>query len=374
MKVVHVFKDFDPPLRAGITRYVADIADAMAERGHRVEVHVAGVRHHRRDRLPSGVLVHRHRELARALSMPIAAGLVSEVRSVDADILHLHLPNPIGELGAVCNRVSPIVCTFHAQLGRQRALEPWYAPLRSRLLGRSRRIFVSAPAMAAVPELVEHQDRVVVLPYGVSPRLATPNGLPRPTSRNQPHSSDSESLRLLFVGRLVYYKGVDVLLHAVASVPSAKLHVVGDGPERARLESRAAGLGLGERVRFSGSVPDHDLLDAFAAADVFVLPSVSRAEAFGLAMAEAMASGLPAISTSLATATDWVNVNDLTGLVVQSGSAEALARAIERLTDRELRARLGRGARDRAERLFSFASHVDGVERAYEEAATWASS
>jgi rhamnosyl/mannosyltransferase len=332
-------------LFAGITGYIADVSDAMARRGHEVEVHVAGVRYSRRDRMPSGVVVHRHREIVRALSMPIAPGLVSEVGRLSADVIHVHLPNPIGELGAALNTHTPSVCTFHAQLGRQRALEPFYKPLRTRLLNRSRRIFVSGEAMARVPELVAHQAKVEVLPYGVSPRLI---GRPRSPAGRLAVRPDRRPLQLLFVGRLVYYKGIDVLLKALSLAPKASLRIVGDGADRNRLEALSVQLGVASRAQFVGSIPD---------------------EAFGLAMVEAMANGLPAISTSLGTGTDWVNLNDVSGVVVQPSDEKALAGAIELLSDRKLRARLGVGAIERVEEIFSFDRHVDALEAAYHLAA-----
>jgi rhamnosyl/mannosyltransferase len=338
----------------------------MARRGHEVEVHVAGVHHSRRDRTPSGVVVHRHREIARALSMPIAPGLVSEVRRLNADVTHVHLPNPIGELGAALNSHTPCVCTFHAQLGRQRSLEPFYKPLRTRLLNRSRRILVSGDSMAGVPELVAHRAKVQILPYGVSPRLAGRPSSPLGDGRIR---RDGEPLRLLFVGRLVYYKGIDVLLKALSLAPEANVRIVGDGADRNRLEALSVQLGVASRAQFVGSIPDEEVVKAFADADVFVLPSISRAEAFGLAMVEAMANGLPAISTSLGTGTDWVNLNDVSGVVVQPGDEKALAAAIELLSDRNLRARLGVGAFARVQEMFSFDRHVDALEAAYRAAA-----
>jgi rhamnosyl/mannosyltransferase len=367
MKIVHVFKDFYPPLFAGITGYIADISDAMARRGHEVEVHVAGVRYSRRDRTPSGVTVHRHREIVRALSMPIAPGLVAEVRRLHADVLHVHLPNPIGELGAVLNVHTPCVCSFHAQLGRQRALEPVYKPLRTRLLDRSRRIFVSGEAMASAPELETHRAKIEVLPYGVSPRLV---GRAKTLLAGTAARPNDAPLQLLFVGRLVYYKGIDVLLRALSLVSEAKLRIIGDGGDRPRLEALSNQLGIASRTDFVGSIADHELVQAYMDADAFVLPSVSRAEAFGLAMAEAMSNGMPAISTSLGTGTDWVNVNGVTGLVVQPGDVKALAGAIEVLTDPDLRFRLGAGAFERAHKMFSFEDHVDRLEAAYRAAAT----
>jgi rhamnosyl/mannosyltransferase len=181
--------------------------------------------------------------------------------------------------------------------------------------------------------------------------------------------SEAAPLRLLFVGRLVYYKGVDILLKALSLTSQANLSIVGDGADRSRLEALSVQLGVDGRTEFLGSLRDDDLVKELRDADVFVLPSVSRAEAFGLAMVEAMANGLPAISTSLGTGTDWVNLDDVSGIVVPAGDAMALAAAVERLTDSDLRARLGAGAFKRAQDMFSFERHVDTLEAAYRAAA-----
>lgn len=360
MKIVHVFKDFYPPLAAGITCYLADVSAEMARRGHEVEVHVAGVKRPRRDRLASGVVVHRHRELARALSMPLAPGLIREVRKLSADVLHVHLPNPIGEIGVALNHGPAVVATFHAQLGRQRILEPLYGPLRRALLKRAAFVLVSGEAMAAACELDESREKVRVLPFGVTPRIAgLQSGHTRPAG---------DPLRLLFVGRLIYYKGVDVLLRALVYVNDVTLQVVGDGPNRGALAVLASEVGVADRVQFLGSVPDSELAACYSAADVFVLPSVSRAEAFGMAMTEAMANGLPAISTALGTGTDWVNLDGRTGLVVPPADVDALAAAIETLRDPALRSRLGTEAERRAASLFSFDKHVSELEKIYREA------
>lgn len=204
------------------------------------------------------------------------------------------------------------------------------------------------------------KDKVTVLPYGVPPRLIG--------SRARYLNDEGGPLRLLFVGRLVYYKGVDVLLHALAKVGDATLTLVGDGADNAKLAALANELGVAERTRFLGSVSDSELLACYSTADVFVLPSVSRAEAFGMAMTEAMANGLPAISTALGTGTDWVNLDGQTGLVVPPSNVGALATAFERLRDPELRGRLGAEAARRAAKLFSFDDHVDELEAVYREA------
>lgn len=364
MKVVHVFKDLFPPLAAGITCYVHDVAGEAVRRGHDVEAHVAGVRSPAREVLPNGVVVHRHRELGRLLSMPMSSGLVTGPRRSDADVIHVHMPNPIGELGPLLNvHRAPLVASFHARLGRQQFLEPAYGQLRRRVLRRAAAVLVSSEAMACSPELAGVRDKVVVLPYGVSPRLVTDMA---------PPVDDGDTLRLLYVGRLVYYKGLEVLLRALASasVPRRwRLTVVGDGPLRGDLEQLAGGLGLNGDVRFRGAVGDEELRQAYGSHDVFVLPSVSRAEAFGLAMAEAMSNGMPVVSTELHTGTSWVNQHGVSGLVVPPGDVAALGRALERLRPASVRAPLAAGALDRARQLFGFQEHCDRLMEIYERAA-----
>lgn len=356
MKIVHVFKDFYPPLAAGITRYIHDVAVEAACRGAEVEVHVAGVHRSRRDELAGGVIVHRHREFGRLLSSPLAPGLPLEVRALRADVIHVHMPNPLGELGALLNRKAPLVVSFHAQLGRQRALEPIYGPLRRRVLDRAAEILVSSERMGQAPELCTAAGKTRVLPYGVSPGLVDDGD--RVTPRD-------DKLRVLFVGRLVYYKGLDVLLRAVARVDAARLTIVGDGPDRRPLEAMTDRLGLRDRVGFLGLVDDQQLRVAYREHDVLVLPSVSRAEAFGLAAAEAMANGLPVISTALGTGTDWVNIDGESGLVTRANDPDALADALDRLRCGELRRQLGDGARRRAETHFSFHRHMDALMDSY---------
>ena len=185
-----------------------------------------------------------------------------------------------------------------------------------------------------------------------------------------------DTLRLLYVGRLVYYKGIEVLLRAMAAPSPAspgprpwRLTVVGEGPLRPDLEHLADSLGLNGAVRFRGYVGDDDLRQAYADHDVFVLPSVSRAEAFGLAMAEAMANGMPVVSTELETGTSWVNLDGVSGLVVAPGDSAALGAALERLGPAAVRAPLAAGARDRARSLFGFEDHCDRLMEIYERAA-----
>src|SRR5688572_30053028 len=101
MKIVHAYKDFYPPRPGGIMGYLRDVADASVRRGNSVEVHVTGARYSRRERTPSGAVVYRHRELARVLSTPLSPAFFRAVRGAVADVMHVHMPYPPGELAAL---------------------------------------------------------------------------------------------------------------------------------------------------------------------------------------------------------------------------------------------------------------------------------
>jgi rhamnosyl/mannosyltransferase len=146
---------------------------------------------------------------------------------------------------------------------------------------------------------------------------------------------------------------VDVFLEAMRQVPATAL-IVGDGPLRSTLEAAAARLGLSTRVRFLGHVEDEEVVAHMHACDLFVLPSVTRAETFGVVQLEAMACGKPVVSTNVPTGVPWVNRHDETGLVVEPGDAAALAGALNSLVgDAALRTRLGTRARQRVEETFT---------------------
>ena len=156
--------------------------------------------------------------------------------------------------------------------------------------------------------------------------------------------SNPAHIKLLFVGRFVYYKGVDILLKAFRQVHNCELFLCGTGILESELRSLAENLA----VHFLGKLSDADLKAAFADCDIFILPSVQNSEAFGIVQQEAMIYGKPVINTNLPTGVPFVSIHGETGLTVEPGDVQELAKAIQTLADSsELRKIYGENARKR---------------------------
>lgn len=367
MKIVHVYKDYHPPVRGGIEQTIETLAHAQVAAGHEVSVLVSASGQRRsRTEMIEGVRVVRVAEWARALSSPLCPGFPASLARIEADVWNLHFPNPLGEVSWLSVRPrGALVVTYHADIVRQRMLMPLYGPVIRRLLKRADVVLSTSEAYRrASPFLQPVLNKCLVAPSGIPlaqfdhpERYAARAGELR-TTFGVPH--------VLFVGRLRYYKGVDVLLRALA-LTNVPAFIVGDGPMLPELIQLHRKLGLGERVRFVGAVSNEELQAHLHAASIGVLPSVHPSEALGLALIEFLAVGIPAICTELGTGTTFVNLDGITGLVVPPRDAAALAGAINRLAeDPALRARLGGAGGQRAREIFSDAAMVRAYAAAYE--------
>lgn len=364
MKILHVYKDY-PPVLGGIEGHLRLVAEGQARRGHQVTVLVTARGPRTSVREESGVEVVRAARLATVASTPLSPALFRELRRRRPDVAHLHFPYPPGELAQLLGgRSRATVVTYHSDVVRQRLLARLYRPFMWRLLARADRILPTSPAYAASsPVLARFADKCRIVPLGVDTgRFAHPD----------PESVDAlrrrfPGPRLLFVGRLRYYKALDVLVAAVERL-DASLLVVGRGPMEETWRRRARTSPAAARIHFLGDVDDDALPAFYAAADVFVLPSDRRSEAFGLALAEAMAAGTPVVSTEIGTGTSFVNRHGETGLVVPPGDVEALAAALERLLDDDdLRREMGQQAQKRALRELDAERMLDRLDDVYGE-------
>jgi rhamnosyl/mannosyltransferase len=370
LRVCHLGK-FYPPATGGIETHVRTLARAQSELG--ADVRVICVNH--LDRHARNVMwqryavtadadewdgpvritrVKRYGTLARLDLCPGLARLFADLKPGAIDLLHLHAPNPTMLLAlAGFNPRLPLVITHHSDVIRQRMLKLAIRPLEHLVFRRAARVLCCSPTYpAGSPLLQEYGDKLNVLPMGIDlePFLHPDEAARAHTRRLHDEHGD---LLWLTVGRIVYYKGLDVALRALGMVPG-KLIVIGEGPLERTLQRLAREIGVADRVVWRGGVSTAELIGAYHAATALWFPSNARSEGFGLVQVEAMASGCPVINTAiLASGVPWVSRHEETGLTVPISDPEALAGAANRLrTEPGLRRRLAEAGRARARHEF----------------------
>jgi glycosyltransferase involved in cell wall biosynthesis len=361
MRVLHIYKDIYPPVAGGIETHIDTLRRTLPD--IRSDVIVCSRTRQttvRSTTLGTEVLVG---EFGRVISVPIAPTFPFHLGTRLADVIHLHMPNPTGEISLLLTqRGRPLVVTYHSDVVRQQTLMPLYRPVVNACLRRADAIIVSTQRLRDTsPALASWRDKTKVIPYGLD------------TDRFDPalvSAADREAIRARFgsplivsTGRLVYYKGYEYLIRAARNLDASVL-ILGSGPLEQRLGRLAAGL---PRFHLLGQVTESDLIAMVASADCFVLPSSHRAESFGIATLEAQALRVPAVVTEVGTGTTETVEDGRTGLVIPPRDPRAIAEACQWILDHPQEAAgMGDAARRRVIDHYSAVTVAARVREVYE--------
>ncbi|WP_113703112.1 glycosyltransferase [Nonomuraea lactucae] len=351
--------DTYPPDVNGTAYFTHRLATGLAARGNNVHVVCQSDQGPATADVVEGVVMHRLRSapllVHPTMRVTIPTRLDRLMASVDPDVLHTQGHFVVGRaaIAAALRRGVPVVATNHFMPDNLFQ----FGHIPDRLRARAGRL-----AWRDFKRIFDRTDHVTT-PTPLAAKLLGDQGFTRPVepvscgidlTRFHPHTEPKHWARklfdlpdrptILFVGRLDEEKHLNELVRAlphVLNTTDAQLAIVGRGNQRPELERLAKRIGIGERVSFLGFVPDENMPQAFAAADVFAMPSV--AELQSIATLEAMASGLPVV---VADAMALPHLVDGNGYLYQPGDVLTLAGHLTAiLTDDELRARLGRASR-----------------------------
>ena len=363
--VLHIFKIYSPDLFGGTLTVIRDICASLKD-AFASAVLVCSQSAEQREIVVDDVPVERVRSFGDVLSLPAAPTYPWRLwqKIADHDLLALHAPFPLADLVFAfgLGRRRPMVVHWHADIVTHAGLRWFIEPLMRRTLRQAKAIIVSDRVLVdKTPLLREFEDKCHVVPFGIDTDVYD-------WPKIEPHHVNDRGRLVLACGRLVPYKGFDVLIRAAVN-RAFEVWIIGEGVERTRLEQLIGELGLGERVRLLGSVSDCERIKLMCLADVFVMPSVTNAETFGLVQLEAMAAGRRVVNTALDTAVPRVARHGMEALTVPPGDAEALGEAIDTLiSDPGRRRRMGLSARTRAVSRYSTATFKDGMESVYRAA------
>jgi glycosyltransferase involved in cell wall biosynthesis len=357
----------------GGERHLADLANALAGRGH--EVHVA-VAPHSPLRAELGAVPENNLitlPLRNALDVRSAQALARLVQRREIEIVHAHMARdyPLASYATRRSTAARLVITRHVLFPLNR-LHAWTLSHVSRVIAVSRAVARSLEA-----QHIFSTEKIIVITNGIDTRRydAASGGFDREAFRLG-LGVGPERLLVGTVGELNRLKGHEEFLRAAQllahSFPAVDFIIAGEdssrtGEHRARIEKLVAELGLQTRVRLTGWL--ETVAPLLGALDVFV--SASHTESFGLAIVEAMASGLPVVATMTEGAQEIVE-DGASGLLVPVGDTEALADTLARLlSDAAMRERMGARARLAAQERFGLEQMVTATEALYREALGW---
>lgn len=320
-----------PPYRGGIGTVAAHDAACLEKLGITVDVFTP--KYGKKITEKDASNIHRLKPFYAWGNGAVIPSLLSKLK--EFDILHLHYPffgsDILTAFAAKMFKI-PLVVTYHMR------------PKASGILGFTfsvyRRILQPLIFKTASCVLISSQDyadehrvthpHLIIHPFGVDTKRFAPGD----QSVARIHFGLAKDVpTIIFVGGLDdahYFKGVDVLLTACSQMTTPyQLLIIGDGKNRSTFEKLATSLSITQNIHFAGSIPFEDLPRAYQAADVHVLPSIDRSEAFGLVTLEAMATGIPSIVSDLPGVRSLI-IEGETGSIIPPNDAKALATELDR--------------------------------------------
>lgn len=303
-----------------------------------------------------------------ALSLHYGRVLERAIREQQPDIIHFHWANPFPAM--VLLRHIPenirLIVHWHMDIIRQKLLYPFVRPVERKLLERADRIIVTSPNYrdGSLP-LQPFRDKIRVVPNAIREELFVPQAADTDRIRQISQNYGNRPI-VFFIGRHIHYKGLPYLIQAEPFVKSDCVFVIaGNGPLSGQLRKSCTS----DRVYFVGRLSDDDLRCHLYASSVFAFPSITKNEAFGVALAEAMYCSVPAVTFTIPdSGVNWVCPDGECGLEAPNGDAQALAANIDRLlNDSALHDILAANAHKRVAENFLMNNLTHQMQSVYDE-------
>jgi glycosyltransferase involved in cell wall biosynthesis len=369
MKIAQVAPYFYPHV-GGVESHVLTLSERLVKNGHDVTVYTSNFDNLKEKDIFSGIKIVRAKQIASFFATPITPKIKKVIASENHDVVHAHTPPPLTAYyaaKAVKHSKTPFVVTYHCDLELPRLIGKIATAIYQRTFSRytfkrADKIIVHTKTYGATSRTLWNFDEAVI-PSAVNPQRFSKD---LDFSKIEEKHGLSQKKVVLFVGRLVGHKGIDYLIDSATLTPEdVRYIIVGSGPYLDKLKKRVRLKKVDKKVIFTGKVPFDDIPRYFAACNVFVLPSISRLEAFGLVILEAMASSKPVIVSNIPGVTEVV-AEDVQGLHVEPMNAEDLAEKINiLLSDEQMQRRMGDAGRKKVEEEYTWDKVVGQIEEVY---------
>lgn len=304
---------------------------------------------------------------AQSLSLSYGKTLHALMDSFDPDIVVFHYPNPFVAsllLKELKNKKTKLIVYWHLDIIRQKFLRVLFNGQNKRLLARANRVIATSPNYIEGSKWLQSvKEKCVVVPNCINEERMkiTPEIEKRAAEIRE---ENKRKTICLAIGRHTEYKGFSYLIEASKLLDdNFKIYIAGKGELTDRLKKEAEG---DNKIQFSGRVDDSELKALIKACDIYCFPSITKNEAFGLALAEAMYYEKPAVTFTIpGSGVNYVSINGETGIEVENLNVEEYAKAIKQLADnKELREKYGKAGKKRVEENFmstQFRENINNV-------------
>lgn len=369
MRILHISKYYFPYI-GGIENTCKQLAELMPNFESAVVCFDEG----KKDKIDivNGVKVYRVGSWInisrQALSPTYFSVLHKAIKEFNPDVIHFHWANPFP--AAVLLTMIPkdikLIIHWHMDIIKQAKIYPLIKPIEKRLLKRANLIIVTSPNYrdGSIP-LSPFKSKVRIVQSSMDESKFVLNESDNHKIIELKHKYDNKPI-VFFIGRHIQYKGLQYLLSAERYVKSDCVFIIaGGGPLTERLKKECQS----ERVKFVGRISDQNLKYYNYAASVFTFPSITKNEAFGVALAEAMYCYTPAITFSIeGSGVNWVNLNNITGIEVANRDIKAYAEAIDTLlSDKETAKKYAKSAHQRVVENFTIPKMIGKMTQVYDE-------
>ena len=352
MKVLHFYKTYYPDSFGGVEQTIFQLASGLGSFGVDATVLALTQNHTDREIEVNGHKVFRSRSNFKLASTDFSFSVFWQFKELveEVDIVHYHFPWPFMDLlHLILNNKKPSLVTYHSDIVKQKYLLKLYKPLRNKFLKNIDAIVATSPNYLVTSDVLRlYQSKVEVIPIGLDKEL-----YPKISVELSRYWKNIVGEKFfLFIGVLRYYKGLNILLDALA-ICNFPTVIIGSGPIENELKAKATLLGI-SNIIFLGQLSDNDKVVILDLSYSLIFPSHLRSEAFGISLLEGAMFGKPMISSEIGTGTSFINIDQETGIIVAPSSSIELHLAMKFLWDNpEIALKMGLKALERYLKIFT---------------------
>lgn len=346
MKVVQLFKIYWPDNGGGIATTMKKIADALQDETEQeiIVCHQQKEKKTEEEHYENISVIH-CQQIGEIISTPLSLEFLKKIKNdiKRDDIVIYHFPYPLVDIAILFGMIKcKKIVWWHCDVEKRSFLMKPYSWLIKNTLRKADRILVGAQGIIDNSDyLKKYKEKCRIVPFCVDDIFLTEG------QKDEKCLNDKE-INILFIGRLVWYKGLEVLLEAYSRMEyhEKNLYIIGDGPLEGKIRLLCKKNKI-QNVHLCGRVSENEKIKHIRKCDYLVLPSTSKAEAFALVQLEAMAFGKPVINTNLPSGVPEISKTGISGLTVEPDNVEQLAGAMDDLAyNKEKRLEYGINARN----------------------------